>query len=38
VMDVTQFLAERLPGEYPTGGNEDPKRKELPLPGRAGGG
>src|SRR3989454_24461 len=23
VMDVTQFLAERLPGEYPTGGNED---------------
>ena len=38
VMDVTQFLAERLPGEYPTGGNQDPKRRELPLPGRAGGG
>src|SRR3989449_11245048 len=37
VMDITQFLAERLPGESPTGGNIDQKRKEPPLPGRRGG-
>src|SRR2546430_2435341 len=36
VMDITQFLAERLPGEYPTGSNIDAKRKEPPLPGRRG--
>src|SRR5207245_1159784 len=28
VMDITQFLAERLPGEWPTGSNIDQKRKE----------
>jgi len=38
VMDITQFLAERLPGDYPTGGNVDARRKEPPLPGRKGGG
>jgi Fe-S oxidoreductase len=38
VMDITQFLAERLPGEFPTGGNVDPRRKEPPMPGRKGGG
>jgi len=36
VMDITQFLAERLPGEYPTGSNIDAKRKEPPMPGRRG--
>src|SRR2546425_1100457 len=36
VMDITQFLAERLPGEWPTGSNIDQKRKEPPLPGRRG--
>jgi len=35
-MDITQFLAERLPGDYPTGGNVDPRRKESPAPGRRG--
>ena len=38
VMDVTQFLAERIPGDWPTGGNMEPKRKEPPLPGKKGGG
>src|SRR5439155_432106 len=36
VMDITQFLAERLPGDWPTGSNIDQKRKEPPLPGRRG--
>ena len=36
-MDITQFLAERLPGDYPSGGNVDTKRAEPPLPGRKGG-
>src|SRR2546428_774569 len=36
VMDITQFLAERLPGDWPTGSNIDQKRKEPPLPGRSG--
>ncbi len=36
VMDITQFLAERLPGPYPSGGNVDDRRKEPPLPGRKG--
>jgi len=36
VMDITQFLAERLPGDWPTGGNVDPRRKEAPLPGKKG--
>src|SRR3990170_4680562 len=36
VMDITQFLAEALPGDYPTGSNVDPKRKEPPPPGRRG--
>jgi len=34
VMDITQFLAERLAGPWPTGGNVDEKKKEPPLPGR----
>src|SRR3990170_335546 len=38
VMDITQFLAESLPGDYPTGGNVDPKRTQPPPPGRKGGG
>ena len=37
VMDITQFLAESLPGDYPSGGNVDPRRKEPPPPGRKGG-
>src|SRR5439155_26436738 len=36
VMDISQFLAERLPGEWPTGSNIDQKRKEPPLPSRRG--
>src|SRR5438093_832081 len=36
VVHITQFLYERLPGEWPTGSNIDQKRKEPPLPGRRG--
>ena len=37
VMDITQFLAESLPGDYPSGSNVDPKRVAPPPPGRKGG-